>query len=152
MMRHDDETFAISRAVAYAPERAGFDSAVEAWSTLATDRDARFDRRGKHGSDKDRADRCPGGTKPEGRAADRASVPIGAAPDASPRQIWLEELDYMGIAPGRRRTEDRGRSGVHRLLYQFPYRGPEGRGSCRLEGRTARVQGIWVAGCRDQAG
>src|ERR1700730_3099891 len=40
----DDATFAYLKDRPYAPRGADFDRAVEAWSTLATDSDARFDR------------------------------------------------------------------------------------------------------------
>ena len=44
MVAPDDATFAYLAGRPYAPHGADFDRAVEAWSTLATDSDARFDR------------------------------------------------------------------------------------------------------------
>jgi 3-isopropylmalate/(R)-2-methylmalate dehydratase large subunit len=44
MIAPDDATFAYLKGRPYAPRGADFDRAVEAWSTLTTDGDARFDR------------------------------------------------------------------------------------------------------------
>ena len=128
MVAPDETTFAYLKGRPYAPKGADFDRAVEAWSALATDGDARFDR--EVGLDAARiAPIVTWGTSPEDALPIDASVPDPARePDEARARYLREALDYMGIAPGQQAHRDRGRSRVHRLLHQFAHRGPAGRG------------------------
>ena len=145
MIAPDDATFAYLKDRPYAPGGADFDSAVEAWSSLATDRDARFDREISLEAAKI-APIVTWGTSPEDALPIDASVPDPARePDESRARYLREALDYMGIAPGRRLTE----IAVDRVFI----------GSCTnsriedlraaaavLAGRTSKVPGLVSAG------
>ena len=145
MIAPDDVTFAYLKDRPYAPSGADFDSAVEAWSTLRTDSDARFDRE----VSLDAGNIAPivtWGTSPEDALPIDASVPDPAQEADQARAKYLREaLDYMGIAPGRKLTE----IPVDRVFI----------GSCTnsriedlraaaavLAGRTSKVPGLVSAG------
>ena len=145
MIAPDDVTFAYLKDRPYAPSGADFDSAVEAWSTLRTDSDARFDRE----VSLDAGNIAPivtWGTSPEDALPIDANVPDPAQEADEDRAKYLREaLDYMGIAPGRKLTE----IPVDRVFI----------GSCTnsriedlraaaavLAGRTSKVPGLVSAG------
>ena len=145
MIAPDDVTFAYLKDRPYAPSGADFDSAVEAWSTLTTDSDARFGRE----VSLDAGNIAPivtWGTSPEDALPIDASVPDPAQEADQARAKYLREaLDYMGIAPGRKLTEIL----VDRVFI----------GSCTnsriedlraaaavLAGRTSKVPGLVSAG------
>ena len=141
----DETTFAYLKGRAYTPTGAEFDSAVEAWSALTTDRNAGFDRE----VSLDAADIAPivtWGTSPEDALPIDASVPDPARePDEARAKYLREALDYMGIAPGKKLTD----IAVDRVFI----------GSCTnariedlraaaavLAGRTSKVPGLVSAG------
>ena len=145
MIAPDDATFAYLKGRPYVPDGADFESAVEAWSTLTTDGDARFDREVAL----EAANIAPivtWGTSPEDALPIDASVPDPARePDEDRARYLREALDYMGIAPGRKLTE----IPVDRVFI----------GSCTnsriedlraaaavLAGRTSKVPGLVSAG------
>jgi 3-isopropylmalate/(R)-2-methylmalate dehydratase large subunit len=145
MIAADDATFAYLKDRPYAPSGADFDSAVEAWSTLATDSDARFDRE----VGLEVANIAPivtWGTSPEDALPIDASVPDPAREADEDRAKYVREaLDYMGIAPGRKLTD----IPIDRVFI----------GSCTnsriedlraaaavLAGRTSKVPGLVSAG------
>ena len=145
MIAPDDVTFAYLKDRPYAPSGADFDSAVEAWSTLTTDSDARFGRE----VSLDAGNIAPivtWGTSPEDALPIDANVPDPAQEADEDRAKYLREaLDYMGIAPGRKLTEIL----VDRVFI----------GSCTnsriedlraaaavLAGRTSKVPGLVSAG------
>jgi 3-isopropylmalate/(R)-2-methylmalate dehydratase large subunit len=101
----DRTTFAYLKGRPYAPEGAEFDKAVEDWSTLATDSDARYE----HEVGLDGARIAPvvtWGTSPEDALPIDASVPDPAREPNEQRARYLRDtLDYMGIAPGRKLTD-----------------------------------------------
>jgi 3-isopropylmalate/(R)-2-methylmalate dehydratase large subunit len=145
MIAPDDVTFAYLEDRPYAPSGADFDRAVEAWSALTTDRDARFDREvGLEAADI--APMVTWGTSPEDALPIDASVPDPAREGDEDRAKYLREaLDYMGIAPGQKLTE----IPVDRVFI----------GSCTnsriedlraaaavLAGRTSKVPGLVSAG------
>jgi 3-isopropylmalate/(R)-2-methylmalate dehydratase large subunit len=145
MVAPDEATFAYLRGRPFAPAGAEFDRAVAAWSTLATDRDAAFDR--EVALDAARvAPIVTWGTSPEDALPIDASVPDPARePDAGRATYLREALDYMGLAPGRKLTE----IAIDRVFI----------GSCTnsriedlraaaavLAGRTSKVPGLVSAG------
>src|SRR5262245_59068235 len=105
MIAPDEATFAYLKDRPYAPSGADFDRAIEAWSTLSTDGDARFDREvGLEGANV--APIVTWGTSPEDALPIDASVPDPAREADEDRARYLREaLDYMGIAPGRKLTD-----------------------------------------------
>jgi 3-isopropylmalate/(R)-2-methylmalate dehydratase large subunit len=101
----DESTFAYLKGRPYVPAGGEFDRAVEAWSALTTDGNARFDRE----VSLDAAAIAPivtWGTSPEDALPIDASVPDPARePDQARAKYLREALDYMGIAPGRKLTD-----------------------------------------------
>jgi 3-isopropylmalate/(R)-2-methylmalate dehydratase large subunit len=145
MVAPDDKTFAYVRGRPCAPEGADFDRAVDAWSALATDDGASFDRE----AGLDAAAVAPTvtwGTSPEDALPIDALVPDPAREDDEARARHLRDaLDYMGIAPGSRLTDIT----IDRVFI----------GSCTnsriedlraaaavLAGRTSKVPGLVSAG------
>jgi 3-isopropylmalate/(R)-2-methylmalate dehydratase large subunit len=145
MVAPDEATFAYVKGRPYAPVGEEFDRAVEAWSALTTDSNARFDRE----VSLDAAAIAPivtWGTSPEDALPIDASVPDPARePDAARAKYLREALDYMGIAPGKKLTD----IAVDRVFI----------GSCTnsriedlraaaavLAGRTSKVPGLVSAG------
>jgi 3-isopropylmalate/(R)-2-methylmalate dehydratase large subunit len=145
MVAPDEATFAYLKGRPYAPVGEEFDRAVEAWSALTTDSNARFDRE----VSLDAAAIAPivtWGTSPEDALPIDASVPDPARePDAARAKYLREALDYMGIAPGKKLTD----IAVDRVFI----------GSCTnsriedlrvaaavLAGRTSKVPGLVSAG------
>jgi 3-isopropylmalate/(R)-2-methylmalate dehydratase large subunit len=90
MIAPDDATFAYLKDRPYAPGGADFDSAVEAWSSLATDRDARFDREISLEAAKI-APIVTWGTSPEDALPIDASVPDPAREPDEARARYLRE-------------------------------------------------------------
>jgi 3-isopropylmalate/(R)-2-methylmalate dehydratase large subunit len=101
----DASTFAYLKGRPYAPRGADFDVAVEAWSTLASDVDAEFDR----DVTLDAAMIAPivtWGTTPDDGLPIDAHVPDPKhEPDEARKKYVEEALAYMGIAPGTRLTD-----------------------------------------------
>src|SRR5580693_4995694 len=101
----DATTFAYLKDRPYAPEGAAFDKAVEAWSELASDAGASFDREVAL----DAATIAPivtWGTTPDDALPIDGSVPDPARETDPVRAKYVRDtLDYMGIAPGKRLTE-----------------------------------------------
>jgi len=101
----DASTFAYLKGRPYAPRGADFDAAVEAWSTLASDVDAEFDR----DVTLDAAMIAPivtWGTTPDDGLPIDAHVPDPKhEPDEARKKYVEEALAYMGIAPGTRLTD-----------------------------------------------
>src|ERR1700756_4033405 len=105
MVAPDAVTFAYAKDRPFAPKGAEFDRAVEAWSALASDAEARFDRE----VTLDAGAIAPivtWGTSPEEALPIDASVPDPAREtDAARASSIRDALDYMGLAPGRRLTD-----------------------------------------------
>src|SRR6476469_8067927 len=101
----DATTFAYLNARPYAPKGADFDRAVEAWSTLASDDDAVFDRE----VTLDASAIVPivtWGTTPDDALPVDARAPDPSRETDSTRANYVREaLDYMGIAPGTKLTD-----------------------------------------------
>ena len=101
----DATTFAYLKDRPYAPKGAAFDKAVEAWSELASDAGASFDREVAL----DAATIAPivtWGTTPDDALPIDGSVPDPARETDPVRAKYVRDaLDYMGIAPGKRLTE-----------------------------------------------
>jgi 3-isopropylmalate/(R)-2-methylmalate dehydratase large subunit len=145
MVAPDETTFAFLRGRPYAPQGVDFAQAVEAWSALTSDGDARFDREVAL----DAAAIAPvvtWGTSPEDALPIDGSAPDPARePDAARAKYLREALDYMGIAPGEKLAD----IVVDRVFI----------GSCTnsriedlraaaavLAGRTSKVPGLVSAG------
>jgi 3-isopropylmalate/(R)-2-methylmalate dehydratase large subunit len=145
MVAPDATTFTYLKDRPYAAAGAAFEQAVEAWSRLATDQGAAFDREvsldGGHV-----APVVTWGTSPQDALPINASVPDPAREPTAERAKYLRDaLDYMGIAPGKKLTD----IAVDRVFI----------GSCTnariedlraaaavLSGRTSRVPGLVSAG------
>ena len=101
----DTVTFSYLKDRPYAPHGAAFDRAVEAWSALATDPEATFDRE----ISLDAGTIAPivtWGTTPDDALPIDGSVPDPAREGDPTRAKYLRDaLDYMGIAPGRKLTD-----------------------------------------------
>jgi 3-isopropylmalate/(R)-2-methylmalate dehydratase large subunit len=141
----DDTTFAYVRGRPYAPEEAQFERAVEAWSLLATDSNAEFDREVRL----DAGDIAPivtWGISPEDALPIDARVPDPARELDQTRATYLRDaLDYMGIVPGTKLVD----IAINRIFI----------GSCTnsriddlraaaavLAGRSSKVPGLVSAG------
>src|SRR6476659_5964998 len=101
----DATTFAYLKDRPDAPKEAAFDKAVEAWSEIASDVGASFDREVAL----DAATIAPivtWGTTPDDALPIDGSVPDPARETDPVRAKYVRDaLDYMGIAPGKRLTE-----------------------------------------------
>jgi len=135
MVAVDDKTLDYFRDKPLAPKGELWEQAVDYWRTLVSDPEARFDREVVL----DAATLKPQvtwGTSPEmvtdieGRVPDPASFADPVKRDAAERA-----LAYMGLEPGTPIGRDPRRSGLHRLVHQFPHRG-----SARGRRRRARAQ------------
>jgi 3-isopropylmalate/(R)-2-methylmalate dehydratase large subunit len=141
----DETTLAYVRGRPHAPQGADLDRAIEAWSGLASDADAAFEREVTLGGE-EIAPIVTWGTSPEDALPIDAALPDPARePDAARAKRMREALDYMGIAAGKKLTE----IAVDRVFI----------GSCTnariedlraaaavLAGRTAKVPGLVSAG------
>ena len=100
----DAITFAYLKGRPFAPNDAAFDRAVEAWSGLASDRNAIFDREVALDAGAI-APIVTWGTTPDDALPIDASVPDPAREADPVRAKYLRDaLDYMGITPGKKLT------------------------------------------------
>jgi 3-isopropylmalate/(R)-2-methylmalate dehydratase large subunit len=100
----DAITFAYLKGRPFAPNDAAFDRAVEAWSGLASDRDAIFDREVALDAGAI-APIVTWGTTPDDALPIDASAPDPAREADPVRAKYLRDaLDYMGITPGKKLT------------------------------------------------
>ena len=105
MVAPDATTFAYLKGRPYAPQGEAFDEAVEAWSTLASDAGADFDREVALDAGMI-APIVTWGTTPDDALPIDARVPDPARERDPVRAKYLRDaLDYMGIAPGKKLTE-----------------------------------------------
>jgi 3-isopropylmalate/(R)-2-methylmalate dehydratase large subunit len=101
----DATTFSYLRGRPFAPKGADFDAAVEAWSSLASDADAAFDRDVALGAN-EIAPIVTWGTAPDDGLPIDAHVPDPARETDEQRRKYIEDaLAYMGIAPGPKLTD-----------------------------------------------
>ncbi|MFE1599687.1 3-isopropylmalate dehydratase large subunit [Methylobacterium sp. ID0610] len=100
MVAPDATTIAYLKGRPYAPAGTAWDAAVSAWSRLASDADAVFDREIVF----DAAEVAPmvsWGTSPEDASPITGAVPdLAAIPDPQKRARIAKGLDYMALAPG----------------------------------------------------
>ncbi|HUI13786.1 MAG TPA: 3-isopropylmalate dehydratase large subunit [Xanthobacteraceae bacterium] len=105
MVAPDTATFAYLKERPYAPHGADFDAAVEAWSALTSDSDAKFDR----DVTLDASEVSPivtWGTTPDDGLPIDARVPDPARePDEMRKKYIQDALTYMAIAPGTKLTD-----------------------------------------------
>ncbi len=104
MVAPDEKTFAYIKGRPCAPDGAEFERAVEAWSAMATDKDAQFEQE----AILDAAVIAPTvtwGTSPEDALPIDSRVPDPRHYEEARARHLREALDYMGIAPGRRLTD-----------------------------------------------
>jgi 3-isopropylmalate/(R)-2-methylmalate dehydratase large subunit len=100
----DAVTFAYLKGRPFAPKDGAFERAAEAWSGLASDRDAVFDREVTFDAGKI-APIVTWGTTPDDALPIDASVPDPAREADPVRAKYLRDaLEYMGIAPGKKLT------------------------------------------------
>jgi 3-isopropylmalate/(R)-2-methylmalate dehydratase large subunit len=105
MVAPDAVTSAYLKGRPYAPKGTAFDRAVEAWSALASDPDATFDREVTIDADAI-APIVTWGTTPDDALPIDGSVPDPARERDPSRAKYLRDaLDYMGIAPGKKLTD-----------------------------------------------
>jgi 3-isopropylmalate/(R)-2-methylmalate dehydratase large subunit len=105
MIAPDATTFAYVKGRPYAPIGAAFAEAVEAWSVLASDPDAEFDREVALDAGMI-APIVTWGTTPDDALPIDGRVPDPAREGDPVRAKYLRDaLDYMGIAPGKKLTE-----------------------------------------------
>ncbi len=101
----DAATFAYLKGRPYAPSGSAFDRAVEAWSELASDDGAVFDKEVSLDADAI-APMVTWGTSPEDALPIDASVPDPARePDEARAKYLRDAIEYMGLTPGRKLTE-----------------------------------------------
>jgi len=105
MVAPDTVTFRYLKDRPYAPEGAAFDQAAEAWSRLASDPGATFDREVRLDAGVI-APIVTWGTTPDDALPIDSSVPDPARERDPARAKYLRDaLDYMGIAPGGKLTD-----------------------------------------------
>jgi 3-isopropylmalate/(R)-2-methylmalate dehydratase large subunit len=105
MVAPDATTFSYLKGRSYAPRDAAFDRAVEAWSKLATDSGAEFDREVALDADAI-SPIVTWGTTPDDALPIDGNVPDPAGEGDPVRAKYLRDaLDYMGIAPGKKLTD-----------------------------------------------
>jgi len=105
MIAPDETAFAYVRGRPYAPKGPLFGQALEAWSALATDEGAEFDRE----VEIDAGEVAPivtWGTSPQDALPIDARVPDPAREGDAARAKYLREaLDYMALKPGTKLTD-----------------------------------------------
>ncbi|MHC2491266.1 3-isopropylmalate/(R)-2-methylmalate dehydratase large subunit [Sinorhizobium meliloti] len=136
----DETTFEYIKDKPRAPKGEAWDRAVEYWKTLHTDEGAHYDRVVVL----DAANLPPivsWGSSPEDVVSVQGVVPNpDDIQDETKRTSKWRALDYMGLKPGTKITDIAIDRGVHRLLHQWPHRGParRRRGGRRPQGRPDR--------------
>ena len=107
LMAPDEKTFAYVKGRPFAPRGAHWDMALEMWSKLPSDADARYDREVKL-SGPDIKPMVTWGTNPEQVTSIDDVVPDPAkAGNADTRKAMADALAYMGLAPGTRMADIR---------------------------------------------
>ena len=105
MIAPDEATFSYMEGRPFVPRGKDFQDAVEKWRSLASDRDARYDRQ----VEVDVASLAPQvtwGTTPEMATDITGSVPDPElCPDPAQRRAMASALKYMGLEPGTPMTE-----------------------------------------------
>jgi 3-isopropylmalate/(R)-2-methylmalate dehydratase large subunit len=119
MIAPDDTTIQFFARRRYAPKGTLWDQAIAHWRTLPTAADAVFDREIEIDCDKIKP-QITWGTSPQEVIGVDERIPDPSEVAAERRAPMAQALSYMGLEPGCR---------LHRLLYQQPAVGPEGR--CR---------------------
>ncbi len=105
MIAPDATTFAYLKGRPYAPQGPAFDQAVEAWSALATDPGAAFDREVALDASAI-APIVTWGTTPDDALPIGANVPDPARESDPVRAKYFREaLHYMGLTPGQKLAE-----------------------------------------------
>jgi 3-isopropylmalate/(R)-2-methylmalate dehydratase large subunit len=105
MVAPDATTFAYLKGRPFAPKDADFDRAVEAWSALASDADAGFDREVSLTAN-EIAPIVTWGTTPDDALPVDGRVPDpGRENDATRAKYLREAIDYMGLTPGTKLTD-----------------------------------------------
>ncbi|QSB06105.1 3-isopropylmalate dehydratase large subunit [Natronoglycomyces albus] len=101
----DDTTFAYLRGRQHAPEGAAWDTAVEHWRTLRTDRDAQFDAEVVLDATQIRPFVTWGTNPGQGIALDQAVPDPADFTSESERQAAEQALKYMDLTPGQQLRE-----------------------------------------------
>ena len=144
----DATTFAYLKGRPYAPKGAAFDKAVEAWSELASDAGASFDRE----VTLDAATIAPivtWGTTPDDALPIDGSVPDPARETDPVRAKYrARRARLYGHRAGQAADRDRDRSRLHRLVHQLAHRGFARRGSS-ARGPHQQSAGPRLAGLLD---
>jgi 3-isopropylmalate/(R)-2-methylmalate dehydratase large subunit len=105
MVAPDATTFSYLKSRPYAPRDVAFDRAVDAWSKLASDADAAFDREVALDA-RAIAPIVTWGTTPDDALPIDGNVPDPARERDPVRAKYLRDaLDYMDIAPGKKLTD-----------------------------------------------
>ncbi|HKS87362.1 MAG TPA: 3-isopropylmalate dehydratase large subunit, partial [Pseudolabrys sp.] len=105
MVAPDATTFAYLKDRPFAPQSFDFNRAVEAWSTLASDADAEFDREISLNAN-EIAPIVTWGTTPDDALPIDARVPDPARESDATREKYVRDaLDYMGLTAGTRLTD-----------------------------------------------
>ena len=105
MVAPDATTFAYLKDRPFAPQSFDFNRAVEAWSTLASDADAEFDREISLNAN-EIAPIVTWGTTPDDALPIDGRVPDPARESDATREKYVRDaLDYMGLTAGTRLTD-----------------------------------------------
>ena len=136
----DETTFEYIKGKPRAPKGEDLEQAIAYWKTLQTDEGAHYDRVVVL----DAAALPPivsWGSSPEDVISVQGIVPNpDEIQDENKRTSKWRALDYMGLKPGTKITDITHRPRLHRLLHQWPHRGParSRQGRRRQDGRIDR--------------
>lgn len=102
MIAPDEKVFEYLKGRPFAPAGPSWNNAVDYWSTLCSDVEAKFDREVVFDANQT-APMVTWGTSPDQAVAVTDCVPSDAdAQDESGRKAWREAREYMGVSPGVR--------------------------------------------------